>query len=128
MSRVLFCSGKVYYDLVAGREARKADNVAIVRTEMMYPFAQTQVEAILKKYPANAEVYWVQEEPRNMGPWRFMLECCSHCCHRSERFTTPGVRKALAPRPVRQSVMSRSRRIWSVMLLRRVRSLASRNA
>jgi len=33
------------------------------------------VEAILKKYPANAEVYWVQEEPRNMGPWRFMLEC-----------------------------------------------------
>jgi 2-oxoglutarate dehydrogenase E1 component len=75
VSRVLFCSGKVYYDLVAGRETHNAENVAIVRTEMMYPFPQAQVEAILKKYPANAEIYWVQEEPRNMGPWRFMLEC-----------------------------------------------------
>jgi 2-oxoglutarate dehydrogenase E1 component len=75
VTRVLFCSGKVYFDLVAGREKHKAENVAIVRTEMMYPFPQAQVEALLKKYPSNAEIYWVQEEPRNMGPWRFMLEC-----------------------------------------------------
>ncbi len=74
VSRILFCSGKVYYDLVAGREQRKVENVAIVRTEMMYPFPQEQIEAILNKYPANAEIYWVQEEPRNMGPWRFMQE------------------------------------------------------
>jgi 2-oxoglutarate dehydrogenase complex dehydrogenase (E1) component-like enzyme len=74
VSRILFCSGKVYYDLLAGREARKAENVAIVRTELMYPFPQMQIEAILKKYPGNADLYWVQEEPRNMGPWRFMLE------------------------------------------------------
>jgi multifunctional 2-oxoglutarate metabolism enzyme len=74
VSRILFCSGKVYYDLLAGREARKAENVAIVRTELMYPFPQAQIEAILKKYPGNADLYWVQEEPRNMGPWRFMLE------------------------------------------------------
>jgi 2-oxoglutarate dehydrogenase E1 component len=40
----------------------------------MYPFPQAQIEAILKKYPPSAELYWVQEEPRNMGPWRFMLE------------------------------------------------------
>jgi len=74
VSRILFCSGKVYYDLVAGRDARKAENVAIVRVEMMYPFPQAQIEAIVKKYPSSAELYWVQEEPRNMGPWRFMLE------------------------------------------------------
>jgi 2-oxoglutarate dehydrogenase E1 component len=74
VSRILFCSGKVYYDLLAGREQRKAENVAIVRMEMMYPFPQAAMEAIFKKYPANAEVYWVQEEPRNMGPWRFMHE------------------------------------------------------
>jgi multifunctional 2-oxoglutarate metabolism enzyme len=74
VSRILFCSGKVYYDLLAGREQRKAETVAIVRTELMYPFPQEQVEAILQKYPPTAEVYWVQEEPRNMGPWRFMHE------------------------------------------------------
>ena len=75
VTRVLFCSGKVFYDLMAGRQERKADNVAIVRTELMYPFPQQQIEGILKKYPANAEVYWVQEEPRNMGQWRFMADC-----------------------------------------------------
>ena len=85
VSRILFCSGKVYYDLIAGREERKAANVAIVRTEMMYPFPQAQIEAILNKYPAAAEVYWVQEEPRNMGPWRFMLESMQGVLETSKR-------------------------------------------
>jgi len=73
--RVLFCSGKVYYDLVAGRDEKKAADVAIVRLEQMYPFPQEQIQEILGRYPSSAEVYWVQEEPRNMGPWRFVLEC-----------------------------------------------------
>ena len=85
VSRILFCSGKVYYDLLAGREQRKAENVAIVRTEQMYPFPQAQIEAVLKRYPANAEVYWVQEEPRNMGPWRFMQENMQPLLDASER-------------------------------------------
>ncbi len=74
VERVLFCSGKVYYDLLAGREKRDANNVAIVRLEQMYPFPAEQILAVLNKYPNAADVYWVQEEPRNMGPWRFMLE------------------------------------------------------
>jgi 2-oxoglutarate dehydrogenase E1 component len=74
VKRVLFCSGKVYYDILAGREERKLTDVAIVRVEQMYPFPQAQVEAILRRYPAKAELYWVQEEPRNMGPWRFIHE------------------------------------------------------
>jgi 2-oxoglutarate dehydrogenase complex dehydrogenase (E1) component-like enzyme len=74
VKRVLFCSGKVYYDLLAGRVSRKADNVAIVRVEQMYPFPQAEIEAVLRRFPPQTEVYWVQEEPRNMGPWRFMLE------------------------------------------------------
>lgn len=74
VARILFCSGKVYYDLLQGREQRKADNVAIVRVEMMYPFPQEQIESILRNCPSGAEVYWVQEEPRNMGPWRFIQE------------------------------------------------------
>lgn len=74
VTRVLFCSGKVYYDLLKGREDRGAKNVAIVRMEQMYPFPAEQAIGILNKYKGASEVYWVQEEPRNMGPWRFMLE------------------------------------------------------
>jgi 2-oxoglutarate dehydrogenase E1 component len=74
VSRVLFCSGKVYYDLTAGRDERRANHVGIVRIEQMYPFPQAEIEAVLKKYAPHTEVYWVQEEPRNMGPWRYMLE------------------------------------------------------
>ncbi|MBC7925360.1 MAG: multifunctional oxoglutarate decarboxylase/oxoglutarate dehydrogenase thiamine pyrophosphate-binding subunit/dihydrolipoyllysine-residue succinyltransferase subunit, partial [Bryobacteraceae bacterium] len=74
VTRVLFCSGKVYYDLLAARESRNIGNVAIVRLEQMYPFPSQQIAAVLSTYTAQAEVYWVQEEPRNMGPWRFVLE------------------------------------------------------
>src|SRR5262249_25643321 len=74
ISRVLLCSGKIYYDLIAAREERKADHIAIVRVEQLYPFAQSQVNDVLLRYPLNAEVIWTQEEPRNMGPWRFLKE------------------------------------------------------
>jgi 2-oxoglutarate dehydrogenase E1 component len=75
----------VYYDLVAGREAQKADNVAIVRIEQMYPFPQAQLEAILARFAPATEVYWVQEEPRNMGPWRFMHDSFPAVLHHSRR-------------------------------------------
>jgi 2-oxoglutarate dehydrogenase E1 component len=74
VSRVVFCSGKIYYDLLAAREERAANHVALVRVEQLYPFAESQATDILARYPASAEVVWAQEEPRNMGPWRFMRE------------------------------------------------------
>jgi 2-oxoglutarate decarboxylase len=74
VSRVVFCSGKVYYDLLAAREERKADHVALVRVEQLYPFAADQARDLLARYPVTAEVVWAQEEPRNMGPWRFLRE------------------------------------------------------
>ncbi len=74
VSRVVFCSGKIYYDLLAAREERQADHVALVRVEQLYPFAADQARDILARYPATAEVVWAQEEPRNMGAWRFMRE------------------------------------------------------
>jgi len=73
-TRLLMCSGQVYYDLLAAREERKVGHVAIVRLEQIYPFPSSGVEAILNRYPALAEVVWVQEEPRNMGAWRFVQE------------------------------------------------------
>jgi 2-oxoglutarate dehydrogenase E1 component len=72
VTRVLMCSGQVYYDLLAAREERKIEHVAITRLEQMYPFPASGVQVILARYPAPAEVVWVQEEPRNMGAWRFV--------------------------------------------------------
>jgi 2-oxoglutarate dehydrogenase E1 component len=70
--RILICTGKVYYDLAAAREKDQRDDVAIIRTEQMYPFPEAELRAIFERHP-EAEIFWVQEEPRNMGPWRFMF-------------------------------------------------------
>ncbi len=72
--RLLFCSGKIYYELEAERERRKASEVALLRIEQLYPFPDAEVQELLAEYPAAAEVFWVQEEPRNMGAWRFVQE------------------------------------------------------
>src|ERR1017187_9062800 len=74
VSRVVFCSGKVYYDLLAGRDERKAGHVALVRVEQLYPFDGPRVAEILAQYAPTAGVVWRTEEPRNMGPWRFLEE------------------------------------------------------
>ena len=74
ISRVIFCSGKIYYDLLAARQQRQADHVSLLRIEQLYPFAASQARDLLARYPATAEVVWAQEEPRNMGAWRFMAE------------------------------------------------------
>ncbi len=70
--RVLLCSGKIYYALLAGRRERSADTTALVRVEQLYPFPRQELEAILAGYPNAEQVYWVQEEPANMGALRFV--------------------------------------------------------
>jgi len=74
VTRVVFCSGKIYYDLAAARDERKASHVALVRVEQLYPFDTAMAADILARYSQTAEVVWAQEEPRNMGPWRFVHE------------------------------------------------------
>ena len=74
VTRVLFCSGQVYYDLLAAREEKKSENVAIVRVEQLYPFPLAQIKTVLAQYSKKTEIAWVQEEPRNMGAWRFVEE------------------------------------------------------
>jgi len=85
VSSVLFCSGKVYYDLLAAREQRQTDQVALVRVEQLYPFPEQELEDVLQKYPQASELIWVQEEPRNMGAWRFMREHMQPLLAASER-------------------------------------------
>jgi 2-oxoglutarate dehydrogenase E1 component len=69
--RVILCSGKVYFDLLAERRKRKIDDIAILRIEQLYPFPITRLGVRLAHYP-NAEVVWCQEEPENMGAWHFV--------------------------------------------------------
>jgi 2-oxoglutarate dehydrogenase E1 component len=70
--RLLFCSGKVYYELLVARRERNIDDIAIVRIEQLYPFPGKEVGAVLQTYPAVQEILWVQEEPWNMGAWHEM--------------------------------------------------------
>ncbi len=69
VERVVFCSGKVYYDLLEARHVAKAETVAIVRIEQLYPFPQAEYADVLAGYPNAREVVWCQEEPLNQGAW-----------------------------------------------------------
>ena len=69
--RVILCSGKVYFDLLAERRKRKIDDIVILRVEQLYPFPLNSLGIELSKHPA-AEVVWCQEEPENMGAWSFV--------------------------------------------------------
>ena len=72
VTRLAFCSGKIYYDLIERREKEGIDNVAFVRIEQLYPFPSEQIKELIKKYAKAKEHYYVQEEPENMGAWRFV--------------------------------------------------------
>ncbi|MEQ9440776.1 MAG: 2-oxoglutarate dehydrogenase E1 component [Cyclobacteriaceae bacterium] len=72
VKKVLLCSGKIYYDLLERQEKDKRKDVAIIRLEQLHPFPEKQLTKILMSY-GNAKVYWVQEEPENMGTWAYLL-------------------------------------------------------
>ena len=69
---MLLCSGKIYYELEQKRTDLKRDNVAIVRMEQLYPLPKEPLRAALADVPDGTPVFWVQEEPENMGAWRFL--------------------------------------------------------
>src|SRR5213595_2757114 len=72
IERIIFCSGKVYYDLFNYRAEKKVDTAAIVRIEQLYPLAEKKLRATVKPYPKTAKVVWCQEESQNMGAWTFI--------------------------------------------------------
>jgi 2-oxoglutarate dehydrogenase E1 component len=73
VKRILLCSGKVYFDLLHEQKRAKRNDIAIVRVEQLFPFPDKQLAGIRKKYNGKAKVYWVQEEPENMGAWTYIL-------------------------------------------------------
>jgi len=96
VTRVLACSGKVYYELVNARRDRKAGDVAILRVEQLYPFPHKAFAAELKKFPNATEVIWVQDEPQNQGYW-FQIQ------HNILENMLPGQKLAYAGRPASAS-------------------------
>ncbi|MCA8988114.1 MAG: 2-oxoglutarate dehydrogenase E1 component [Planctomycetaceae bacterium] len=72
VTRILLCSGKIYYDLLAAREDLDRHDVAIVRLEELYPLPYVRLQQVFARYPSGTEVRWVQEEPENMGASRFL--------------------------------------------------------
>ena len=69
IKKVVICSGKIYFDLIDAREKAKNDEVVFIRLEQIYPFPLKRLAQELKRYPKNADFYWCQEEPQNMGAW-----------------------------------------------------------
>jgi len=69
VQRIVFCSGKVYFDLLQARRKEALRDVALVRIEQLYPFPSDEYQAMLNRYPNAREVVWCQEEPQNQGAW-----------------------------------------------------------
>jgi len=73
VTRVVLCSGKIYYELMAHRREQKITNTAIIRLEQLYPFPEQALEAEMAKFPKAKEIVWCQEEPRNQGMWYWLV-------------------------------------------------------
>ncbi|MBP9926846.1 MAG: 2-oxoglutarate dehydrogenase E1 component [Cyclobacteriaceae bacterium] len=71
VKRIIFCSGKIFYDLQEVQQRKKIKDAAVVRIEQLYPFPDKQVNKLIKKYK-DAKLLWIQEEPKNMGYWSFI--------------------------------------------------------
>jgi 2-oxoglutarate dehydrogenase E1 component len=95
VTRVLLCSGKVFYDLDAHRHASGSTDTAIVRVERLYPFPDEELAAELARFPSAADVRWVQEEPENQGAWSFVASRL----HRLARRAVECVSRPEAPAP-----------------------------
>ncbi len=72
VNRILLCSGKIYYELEQKRAELGKHNVAIVRLEQLYPLPKEPLKAALAAYADGTPTFWVQEEPENMGAWRYL--------------------------------------------------------
>ena len=96
VKRIIACSGKVYYDLVKARAEKKANDVAIIRVEQLYPFPHKAFAAEVKKYANATEIVWCQDEPQNQGAWFFV----QHYIHEN---MVDGQRLGYAGRPASAS-------------------------
>jgi len=97
VTRVVLCSGKVYYDLLEDARKRGQDNVALVRVEQLYPFPRELLAAELKKYGKAAEVVWCQEEPQNQGAWYQIKHHLQACLAKGQALSYAGRSRSPSP-------------------------------
>jgi 2-oxoglutarate dehydrogenase E1 component len=98
VTRLLFCSGRIYYDLVEHDRYQDNERVAIARVELLYPFPSEEIVELIGRYPNLEEIIWVQEEPKNMGARRFMFTRA-----RERKLMPDGVTLGYVGRPYRAS-------------------------
>jgi 2-oxoglutarate dehydrogenase E1 component len=96
VTRVVFTTGKVYYDLKAAREKTKT-NVPIIRVEQLYPFPQPMIVDALRQFPNATDIVWAQDEPRNMGAWPYIHERISDLLSGNQKLRYVGRPVAAAP-------------------------------
>src|SRR6185503_2507170 len=97
VKRLLLCSGKIYYALLAARREREASWAGLVRVEQLYPFPFKELEAIAARYPEAPEVFWVQEEPWNMGAWHSIYHRLRRALPDDRRLSYVGRPEAASP-------------------------------
>lgn len=95
--RILLCSGKVFYDLLEQRERVNDIQVAILRIEQLYPFPQQELQKLLAPYTKLQEIFWVQEEPKNMGAWEYVQLMWKDCFPNYPRLHYIGRTKRASP-------------------------------
>ena len=82
IKQLVFCSGKIYYDLLQQREQLAITDTALIRIEQLYPFPKKQLDTIIKKYNNAKQITWAQEEPENMGAYTYLMRQWKHISFR----------------------------------------------
>ena len=94
---MVVCSGKVYYDIVAEREKRALDEVAVIRVEQLYPFPHEEFAAQMALYPQASSVVWTQEEPGNQGAWHRIQHYLVRNMRSDQRLSYAGRKSSASP-------------------------------
>jgi 2-oxoglutarate dehydrogenase E1 component len=97
IKRIVLCTGKVYYDLLEERRARKQEDIAIIRIEQLYPFPKQALMTVLKAYHKAKSVVWCQEEPQNQGAWFAIQHELLACLNQQQNLTYAGRAASAAP-------------------------------
>jgi 2-oxoglutarate dehydrogenase E1 component len=74
ITKLVFCTGKFYYELLEERDSTKREDIALIRVEQLFPLHEEKIQKVIDLYPNAKEYVWAQEEPKNMGAWSFMLQ------------------------------------------------------
>ncbi len=97
VKRVVACSGRVYYDLIAGRRERELDDTAIIRVEQLYPFPHKAFETEMKRYPSATQVIFTQDEPQNQGAWFYIQHHITELLKEGQKLSYAGRPASASP-------------------------------